>query len=142
MEHLYMKEAIKEARKSLRKGEVPVGAVVVCEGKIIGRGHNLIEKKKSAIRHAEMIAIENASKKKKDWRLNGCELYVTLRPCEMCMGAISQSRISKVFYGAEKPKEADENTSRVEVLEKKEQHEIECSQMLKNFFKERRNMDK
>src|ERR1700722_13673078 len=89
----FMREALKEANKAARKGEVPVGAVVVHNGKIISRGHNLTEKKQSALTHAEMMALSKASKKLKSWRLVDCDLYVTLEPCTMCAGAIVLSRV-------------------------------------------------
>ena len=99
-----MKEALKEAQKAFEIGEIPVGAVIVKNGEIIARGHNLKEKGKDPTLHAEIIAIKEASKVIGDWRLNGCELYVTLEPCLMCAGAIIQARISKVFFGARDPK--------------------------------------
>ncbi len=96
----FMKEALKEARLALEKGEVPVGAVIVKDGKIISRGHNLKETYKNAIYHAEILAIEEASKVLNAWRLNDCEMYVTLEPCPMCAGAIINSRIKKLYIGA------------------------------------------
>lgn len=96
----WMKEALKEAKKAYKKLEIPVGAVIVKDGRIIARGHNLKEQKQDATRHAEMIAIEKASKKLQNWRLNDCELYVTLEPCAMCAGAIVGSRIKNVYVGA------------------------------------------
>ena len=100
----YMKIALDEARKALNKGEVPVGAVIVKEGKIIAVAHNLKETNKNAMAHAEMIAIDMASKVIGDWRLNGCEMYVTLEPCQMCAGAIIQARIPRVVIGSMNPK--------------------------------------
>ena len=96
----FMKEALKEAKKAYEKLEVPVGAVIVKDGKIIARGHNLKETKKDTTRHAEMIAIEKASKKLGAWRLLDCEMYVTLEPCSMCAGAMINSRIKKLYIGA------------------------------------------
>lgn len=96
----YMKIALDEARKALNKGEVPVGAVIVKEGKIIAAAHNLKETNKNAMAHAEMIAIDMASKVIGDWRLNGCEMYVTLEPCAMCTSAIAHARISKLYIGS------------------------------------------
>lgn len=96
----FMIEALKLAQKAYKKGEVPVGAVIVKDGKIIGRGYNKKESKHQATRHAEICAIEQASKKLKDWRLNECQMYVTLEPCCMCAGAILASRIKKVYIGA------------------------------------------
>ncbi|MCX7831466.1 MAG: tRNA adenosine(34) deaminase TadA [Actinobacteria bacterium] len=97
----YMREALKEAEKAAKKGEVPIGAVIVKEGKVIGRGHNLRETKNDPTAHAEIIAIRQAAKKLKNWRLSGCTLYVTVEPCPMCAGAIVLSRIERVVYGAE-----------------------------------------
>ena len=95
----YMEIALEEAKKAYSKGEVPIGAVIVKNGEIIARSHNLKETLKSAIAHAEILAIEEASKKINDWRLNDCEMYVTLEPCSMCASAIAQSRISKLHIG-------------------------------------------
>ena len=94
-----MKQALKEAEKAYRKGEVPIGAVIVKDGKIISRGYNLKETKKNTLKHAEIIAIEKASKKLDAWRLEECDIYVTMEPCPMCMGAIINSRIRKIYYG-------------------------------------------
>ncbi len=96
----FMHEAIKEAKKAAKKGECPIGAVIVSGGEIISRGHNLRETKNCAINHAEILAIEKANKKLGAWRLEGCDLYVTLEPCTMCSGAIIQSRIANVYFGA------------------------------------------
>ena len=95
----YMDIALEEAKKAYSKGEVPIGAVMVKDGEIIARAHNLKETMKSAIAHAEVLAIEEASKKVGDWRLNGSEMYVTLEPCSMCASAIAQARISKLHIG-------------------------------------------
>src|SRR5579859_3158004 len=99
-----MRHALNEARKAAQKDEVPVGAVVVKNGKIIGRGHNLTESKQNAMTHAEMVALGKAVKKTKSWRLNDCDLYVTLEPCTMCGGAMVLSRIRNLFYGTTDPK--------------------------------------
>lgn len=95
----YMNIAIEEAEKAYSKEEVPVGVVIVKNGEIISRQHNLKEEKKLTIAHAEILAIEEASKKLNNWRLSGCHMYVTLEPCPMCASAIAQSRISKLFIG-------------------------------------------
>ena len=95
-----MEEAYKEAKKAYKKLEVPVGAVIVKNGEIVARAHNLREKKNSAIAHAEILCIEKACKKINSWRLDNLEMYVTLEPCSMCAGAIIQSRIKKVYIGA------------------------------------------
>ena len=100
MEEKFMKEALKEAKKAYNKLEVPVGAVIVKNGKIIARGYNQKETKTDTTKHAEIIAIQKASKKLKAWRLLDCEMYVTLEPCMMCTGAIVQSRISRLVIGA------------------------------------------
>ena len=95
----YMKLAIEEAKKAFNKGEVPVGVVIVKNGEVIACQHNLKEEKMLTIAHAEILAIEEASKKLNNWRLSGCEMYVTLEPCPMCAAAIAQSRISKLYIG-------------------------------------------
>ena len=100
----YMKAALKLAHKAAEEGEVPVGAVVVCDGKIVGRGRNRRETKKNALHHAEIEAIEKACKKLGGWRLHRCDLYVTLEPCPMCAGAIINARIKTVYFGAFDPK--------------------------------------
>ena len=100
MQEKFMKEALKEAKKAYDKLEVPVGAVIVKDGEIIARAHNLKETKFDTTNHAEIIAIQKASKKLKSWRLLDCEMYVTLEPCSMCAGAIINSRIKKVYIGA------------------------------------------
>lgn len=96
----FMKEAINEAKKAYSDGEVPVGAVIVKDGKIIAKGRNHREQKQNALSHAEMEAINSACKALGSWRLDGCELYVTLEPCPMCTGAIINARIKKVVFGA------------------------------------------
>ena len=96
----YMKAALKLAHKAAEEGEVPVGAVVVCDGKIVGRGRNRRETKKNALHHAEIEAIEKACKKLGGWRLHRCDLYVTLEPCIMCAGLMHQARIGRCVYGA------------------------------------------
>ena len=99
MDEKYMLEALELAKTAASLGEVPVGAVVVCDGEIIGKGYNLRENKKSASAHAEIIAIEQACNALGSWRLSGCTLYVTMEPCPMCAGAIVNSRIDRVVYG-------------------------------------------
>ena len=100
MQNKFMKAALKCAQKAFDDGEVPIGAVVVCDGKIISRGHNRRTKRQIATAHAEIEAIEKACKKLKSWRIPECELYVTLEPCPMCMGAMLNARIKKVYFGA------------------------------------------
>ncbi|MBO4769613.1 MAG: tRNA adenosine(34) deaminase TadA [Clostridia bacterium] len=103
-DEVYMREAIKEAANAARSGEVPVGAVIVRNGEIIARAHNTRETEKNALYHAETLCINSACKKLHGWRLPGCTLYVTLEPCAMCAGAIINSRIERLVYGAPDPK--------------------------------------
>ena len=104
MEEKFMKEALKEAKKAYDKLEVPVGCVIVKDKKIIARAHNLKESKSDTTKHAEIIAIQKASKKLNSWRLLDCDMYVTLEPCSMCAGAIIHSRIKRLFFGAKEQK--------------------------------------
>ncbi len=99
-----MEEAVSEALKALSEGEVPVGAVVVKDGAVIGRGHNEIEERADVTAHAEILAIREASSRLGDWRLDGCTVYVTSEPCHMCMGAFYLSRVSRVVFGARQPR--------------------------------------
>ena len=143
----YMKEALKEAKKAELVDEVPIGCVIVKDDKIIARGHNQRETKQSPIGHAEIIAINKASKKLKSWRLEGCDIYVTLEPCIMCSGAIIQSRINKVYYGASDPKGGALGSS-INVLEANNINhhpevisgvlKEECSSIITNYFKAKR----
>ena len=142
----YMKLALKEAQKAFEKDEVPIGAIIVLDGKVIARAHNLREKKQLSTAHAEILAIEKACKKLGTWRLENCELYVTLEPCPMCAGAILQSRIEKVVYGAIDPK-GGSIESNMKMYETKGYNHYpqtyyqpteECSQILKDFFKRKR----
>ena len=144
----YMKEAIRQARKAYAIGEVPIGCVIVYKDKIIGRGYNRRMADKNTLSHAELIAIRKASRKMDDWRLEECTMYVTLEPCQMCSGAIVQSRMSRVVVGCMKPK-AGCAGSILNLLQMKEFNhqaelttgvlEEECSQMMKDFFKELRS---
>ena len=146
-----MKAALKEAEKAAQKGEVPVGAVVVRNEKIISRGHNLTEKKQSALVHAEMMAISKATQKSKSWRLNDCDLYVTLEPCGMCAGAIVLSRVRNLFYGTSDPKAGVVESIAQALDNPKLNHRVkvtggilkeECSKVLSDFFKQlRRNAE-
>jgi tRNA(adenine34) deaminase len=128
----FMQEAIKEARKASAFGEVPVGAVIIHDGRIIARAHNQVERLKDATAHAEILAITQASSFLSDWRLKACSLFVTVEPCTMCTGAIKLSRISHIYFGAYDPKkEAERNFSfKVEGGILKE----ECAVLLKKFF--------
>jgi tRNA(adenine34) deaminase len=101
---LYMREALAEAKEAAAKGEVPVGAVVVRAGEIVGRGHNLRETLADSSAHAEILALREAARKTGDWRLSDCTLYVTIEPCPMCAGALVQSRVARLVYGARDPK--------------------------------------
>lgn len=143
----YMREAIKQAKKAYAIGEVPIGCVIVYEGKIIGRGYNRRTIDKNPLAHAELIAIKKASKKMGDWRLEDCTLYVTLEPCQMCSGAIVQARMKKVVVGCMNPKAgcAGSILNLLQVEQFNHQVELEtgvlqeeCSLMMKNFFKELR----
>lgn len=143
----YMKEAIKQAKKAYALGEVPIGCVIVCEGKIIGRGYNRRNTDKNTLSHAEIIAIRKASREVGDWRLEGCTMYVTLEPCQMCAGAIVQSRMTRVVIGCMNPKAGcagsvldilDMPAFNHQVETTKGVLEEECSSMLTTFFKELR----
>lgn len=145
-----MKAALKLAQKAADEGEVPVGAVVVCEGKIVGRGRNRRETKKNAIHHAEIEAIEKACKKLGGWRLHKCDLYVTLEPCPMCTGAIINARIKTLYYGA-KDEKAGSCGTLVNLFDLPYNHkpevisgvmEEECADILKKFFKDLRERKK
>ena len=129
-----MQVALKEAKKSLRTDDVPVGAVIVEKGKILSKAHNTKEKNKAVTKHAEINAIEKACKKKKNWYLNDCEIYITLEPCKMCMGAIEQSRIKKIYYATPREEgpvaKVDKECSNI--------HSEEAKKMLKTFFKNKR----
>lgn len=144
----FMKQALKEAQKAYEKLEVPVGVVIVKNNKIISRAYNQKEEKNCPIKHAEIIAIEKACKKLNNWRLNDCDMYVTLEPCSMCAGAIINSRIRKVYIGTQEPKsgacgsklnlmEEYEFETKVEIENNVMQDE--CQKILKSFFKEIRN---
>lgn len=143
----FMKEAIKEAKKAYGKLEVPIGAVIVKDGKIIARGHNQKEEKADTTMHAEIIAIKKASKKIGAWRLNGCELYVTLEPCPMCAGAIINARLDKIYIGTMDEKNGacgsvtnvlEEYKQNYKVQKEEGIHQKECEEIIKNFFKELR----
>lgn len=147
----YMREALKQAKKAYELGEVPIGCVIVYQDKIIGRGYNRRNTDKNTLAHAEITAINKASKKMGDWRLEGCTLYVTLEPCQMCAGAIVQARITEVVLGSMNPK-AGCGGSILNILEMPEfNHQVqvkrgvlaeECTHMLTTFFKELRIRNK
>ena len=147
----YMKIAFVEAKKAYNLGEMPVGAVVVKNGKVIGKGYNKKEKTKNALMHAEIIAINKACKKNKDWRLNDCEMYVTLEPCSMCAGALINSRIKKVYIGTDDIKTGACGSVLNLLGDYKFNHKIEvekyilkdeCEKLLKDFFKFLRERNK
>ena len=146
----YIDLAIDEGKKALKIGEIPVGAVIVKNNKIIGRGYNLKENKKSVIGHAEIMAIEEACNTIGDWRLNGAEMYVTLEPCPMCTSAIIQSRISKLHIGTFN-KDMGACGSVIDIANNRYLnshininwlYNEECSKLITDFFKKRRNEKK
>ena len=136
----YMRIALKEAKKAEKHGDVPIGAVVVKNGKIIAKGHNKKEKKGMVTRHAEIEVIEKTCKKLKTWHLEECEIYITVEPCLMCYGAIEQSRIKKIIYGTENDKfgyiskNNTSNNKKIEsgILQK------ECREIMQKFFLKKR----
>jgi len=146
----FMLLAIKEANKAKDKAEVPIGAIITKDGKVIARGYNLRESKQNSLSHAEIIAINKACKKLGNFRLEGCELYVTVEPCLMCAGAIVQSRISKVYFGARDEKYGTV-TSVAKAFDIKSNHSVEfeegickeeCEKLMKNFFRQLREKKK
>jgi len=146
MEEKFMKEALKEAMKSYEKAEVPIGAIIVKDGKIIGRGHNLKEEKMNSLCHAEIMAINKACKKLKNWRLNNCTMYVTLEPCPMCAGAINEARIDNIVIGT-MDKDNGACGSKINILNEniKVTSGIlteESKDILQKFFKELRSQKK
>ncbi len=143
----YMKEALKLAKKAAELGEVPIGCVIEHGGKIIGRGYNRRKTDKNSLSHAEITAIRKASKKLDDWRLEGCTMYVTLEPCQMCSGAIVQARIPRVVIGCMNPKAGCAGSIMDILHEPRFNHQVEtiygmmeeeCSEVLKDFFKKLR----
>ena len=147
----YMREAIKQAKKAYAIGEVPIGCVIVYQDKIIARGYNRRTIDKNTLAHAELQAIRKASKKMEDWRLEECTMYVTLEPCQMCSGAIVQSRMTRVVVGCMNPKAgcAGSVLNLLDVQAFNHQAEVktkvleeECSLMMKQFFRELRAKQK
>lgn len=143
MEEKFMNEALKEARKAYEKLEIPVGAVIVKNGKIISKAHNLKETKQTATAHAEILAIQKANKKLNNWRLIDCDMYVTLEPCSMCMGAIVSSRIKNIYIGTLDQKKEE----KIDIQKYKEEYDVnikygvcgaESESILKEFFKDLR----
>ena len=140
----FMKEAIKQAKKAYDKEEIPVGAVIVKDGKSIARGYNKKEEKKDTTQHAEIIAIQKASRKIGAWRLQDCEMYVTLEPCAMCTGALIQARLKRVYIGTMDPKTGACGSVLNLLEDYKFNHKVEvetnimqkeCEKILKDFFK-------
>lgn len=143
-----MREALQEAKLAAEKGEVPIGAVVVAEGDIVGRGHDLRESLCDASAHAEILALREAAKLLGDWRLNHATLYVTIEPCAMCAGAIVQFRVRRLVYGAPNAKSGSIDTILDIVHQPKFNHRVEvisgimedeCKEILQKFFRELRN---
>ena len=147
MKNKFMIEAYKQALKAERIDEVPIGAVIVLDGKIIARAYNKKETNNDATAHAEILAIKKASKKVGDWRLDGAEMFVTLEPCPMCAGTIVGARIKKVYFGAYEPKSGSA-VSKFDVLTSSGLNhtvefeggvmEEECSNLIKSYFKKKR----
>lgn len=151
LDEKYMRQAIRQAEKAYDLDETPIGCVIVCEGKVIGRGYNRRNTDKNPLAHAEITAIRKASRKTGDWRLEECTLYVTLEPCQMCAGAIIQSRIGRVVVGCMNPKAgcAGSILNLLDMEEFNHQAELEtgvleeeCSMLMKSFFKELRMKQK
>lgn len=154
-DNFYMSLALNEASKAARRGEVPVGAVVVCEKEIVGRGCNRREELRTALAHAEMLALEQASSHLGRWRLSDCQLYVTLEPCVMCVGAIVQARISRLVFGCLDPKGGAVESLYQLCDDSRLNHRVpvaggilaeECSTILESFFsrlrEQKRNLTK
>ncbi len=149
MQEKFMREALRLARKAKAEGEVPIGAIVVVEGKIVGRGYNRRTKLQMATQHAEVRAIDRACKKLKSWRLEGAELYVTLEPCPMCMGAALNARVDKIFFGAyeQKGRSLTKELAAANLLNHTVEvvggvMEEECAEVLTSFFTEMRAREK
>ena len=149
MEERFMREAIRLAQKAKKRGEVPIGAVVVYQGKIVGKGYNLRTKLQMATAHAEMRAIDRACKKLHSWRLPDAEIYVTLEPCPMCMGAILNARIDRVYFGAyeQKGRSLTNELANANLLNNKTEVvggvlKEECAEVLTSFFTEMRAREK
>lgn len=147
----FMKLAVKEALKAKEKDEVPIGAVLVLDGKVISRAYNKMEREQKATAHAEILAIEKANKKLKSWRLDGAELYVTIEPCSMCAGAIVNARIKKVYFGAYEKKSGCAVSKYPVLTDAGLNHSTEfeggleeetCAEIIKNYFKGKRNTKK
>lgn len=148
----YMRLALVEAKKALALEEVPIGAVVVCAGEVVGKGYNLKEKDNDPTAHAEIIALRDAAKNLSSWRLDGCQLYVTIEPCPMCAGAIIQARIERLIYGADDPKAGAIGSLYNLVEDERLNHQVaevkggvlaeECRNLMKSFFSKLRKANK
>ena len=143
----YMRRAIRQAERAAKLGEVPIGCVIVRDGVVVGRGYNRRNTDRTTLAHAELLAIDRASRKLGDWRLEGCTMYVTLEPCQMCSGAIVQSRIDRVVIGAMNPKAGCAGSILNILQEPRFNHQVEitkgvleeeCSLILKDFFRDLR----
>lgn len=139
MNDKYMEIAISEAKKARKSGEVPVGAVIVKNDKVIAKAHNLVEKNRNCLLHAELVAIKKASKKLKNWRLLDCTMYVTLEPCKMCKSAISLSRISKVIYSSDSNNKIKIDNNNYFKCEK---YKNVTDNIIQMFFKNKRNVSR
>ena len=146
----HMREALAEANKAFAAGEVPIGAIVVMQGQVVGRGHNLKETQSDPTAHAEIIALRDAGAKQQSWRLEDADLYVTIEPCPMCMGAMLQARVRRVVFGAFDPKAGAAGSvvdlsansrfnHRIEVIDGI--LEEECRQLMQAFFQQRRKFE-
>ena len=139
----FMGEAIKEAQKAFKRREVPIGAVIVKNGKIIAKAHNTREKTKNALSHAEILAVNNACKKLRNWRLVDCDIFVTLEPCIMCLGALYNARIRKLYYGASNKSNGDIKIDYSSVIQNHKLEvengikESEVKELLAGFFRSR-----
>ena len=140
MNKKYINILIKEATKSLETGDIPISAIIVENDKIISKAHNSKEKYNVVTRHAEIIALEKACKKKKTWHLDNCEIYITMEPCLMCMNAISQARIKKIYYilDNKKYKITQNNMNKKIQIKKIETQDLKIENLLQNFFKDKR----
>ena len=136
----YMKIALKEAEKAQKHGDIPVGAVIIKQNKIIAKGHNKKEKKQITTRHAEIEVIEKACKKLKTWHLDDCEIYITMEPCCMCYGAIEQARIKKIYFGVENEKFGyiSKNNNKNLINFEKGILQKECVEIVQKFFLKKR----
>ena len=146
--NFFMEQALIEAKKAYKLKEVPIGAVVVCNGEIVGRGHNRRESDNDPTAHAEILAIREAAQTLNDWRLEGCSIYVTVEPCLMCAGAILKARIKKLIYGTESKKDGAFGTLIDILQDERLNHQVEvepnmmkkeCRALMKRFFKDLRS---